>query len=103
MIKSLNIMMIKSLRSFSRNLKGFLRSSSGQMSLGTLMAIFVVIIVFSALTPTLNYFVNYGSTQLGVGSMASTIIELWPMAIVVSILWGIFIYSRPYAERYMGA
>ena len=84
-------------------MKKILEDTHAQISLGTLFTIIMVIIVFSALTPTLNYFVNYGVTQLGAGSQASIIIQLWPLAIVIAIMWGIFIRARPYYDRYAGA
>lgn len=74
----------------------------GQLSIETLIITFMVIVVFSALTPVLNYFVNYGSTQLGSYSTAATIIDLFPLAVAIGIFWGIFTRAKPYYDRYMG-
>jgi len=73
-----------------------------QLGIDTLISVFIVIIVFAALTPTLNYFVNYAAVELGAFSAATTIIELFPLAIVIAIFWGIFIRAKPYYDRYLG-
>jgi len=83
-------------------MKQLLDSSTGQISIGTLISVFIVIVLFAALSPTLNYFVCYAISSFGSNSTASTIISLWPLGMAIAILWGIFIYAKPYYERLTG-
>ena len=80
----------------------FILNEKAQLGISTLISIFLVIIVFAALTPTLNYFVNYAATELGAFSQATLIITLFPLAIVLGIFWGIFIKSKPYYDSIRG-
>jgi len=84
------------------NLKQFMQSETGQMSIGSLITVFIVIVLFSALSPMLNDFINDAVAAFGTGSTAATIIQLWPMGLAIAILWGIFIYAKPYYERLSG-
>lgn len=77
-------------------------NEKAQIGMGTLISIILVIIVFAALSPTLNYFVNYAAENLGAYSQATLIIALFPLAIVLGIFWGIFIQSKPYYDNIRG-
>lgn len=83
-------------------LSRFLETEKGQLSIGSLIMVLIVIILFSALAPTLNYFVNFAVITFGAGTPTSTIIQLWPLGMALAILWGIFIYAKPYYEQYQG-
>jgi predicted Kef-type K+ transport protein len=83
-------------------LKQLLKSDAGQISIGSLIGIFIVIILFAALSPTLNYFVNNTVTALGAGTVAATIVQLWPLGMAIAILWAIFIYARPTYQQFTG-
>ena len=71
-----------------------IKNKKGQYTLVGLFTTFLILVVFSALAPTISEVVTNTSNNLS--GTAGIVVKLIPLGIVIAILSSIFIYARPY-------
>lgn len=72
----------------------------GQMTIVGILMVFVTLLVFTTIVPTLQTTIN-NATQHTDG-MTTLLLELIPFFIVIAIIMSVFTYARPTIERFRG-
>ena len=70
----------------------------GQLSIGNLIGIFVLIALFGVLSSPISTFVELAQNNTG-GLTSTTLSFILPL-MAISIIWALFSYGKPYHDNY---
>ncbi len=69
----------------------------GQFSIIGILMVFVTLVIFSAIIPTVITAINNATEHTD--PTADLMLELIPLFMVIAIIMSVFVYARPFAER----
>lgn len=78
-------------------IKAFVKSQRGQLSVGNIIAILIAIVVFSLTLPIMTNFIE--SAQNTASATTSTILAAIIPIMAIGLIWMVFTYSRPAYQR----
>lgn len=71
--------------------------NKGQMTIIGILTIFITLIVFSAIMPSMNTAIANATAHTD--ETADLMLNLIPLFIVIAIIMSIFTYAKPYFQR----